>query len=101
MILTFRVADEHAKRLRQLETARTTIGPPDAATSGLHGQSNGHPPWEEAVTSVVEPRVDLGAADLDPAPGMHRSYVVPAPTTSRFYVSVRWKFGLAVTFAVA
>ena len=53
------------------------------------------------MTSVVEPRVDLGAADLDPAPGMHRSYVVPAPTTSRFYVSVRWKFGLAVTFAVA
>ena len=101
MILTFRVP-EPAKRLPQLEMATTTTGPPDAATSGIHGHTNAAiRRWEEAVTSVVEPRVDLGAADVDPVPGMHRSYVVPAATMSRFYVSVRWKFGLAVTFAVA
>ena len=102
VILTFRVPGEHAKRLRQLETARTTTGPPHAATSGLHGQSNAAVRrWEDTLTSVVEPRVDPGPAELGQAPGMHRSYVVPAPTTSRFYVSIRWKFGLAVTFAAA
>ena len=53
------------------------------------------------MTSLVEPRVDPGPAELGQAEGMHRSYVVPAPAASRFYVSVRWKFGLAVTFAAA
>jgi len=51
------------------------------------------------VTSVIESRIDPGPAELDRAAGMHRSYVVPAPKASRFYVSVRWKFGLAVSFA--
>ena len=53
------------------------------------------------MTSLVAPRVDPGPAELGQAQGMHRSYVVPAPAASRFYVSVRWKFGLAVTFAAA
>ena len=53
------------------------------------------------MTSVVEPRVDLGPVGLEPAPGMHRSYQVPAPSAPRVYVSVRVKFALAVTFAFA
>ena len=53
------------------------------------------------MTSVVGPRVDLGPFESTPAPGMHRSYEVPAPTPARFYLSVRVKFTLAVLFAFA
>lgn len=53
------------------------------------------------MTSLVEPRVDPVAVELGQAAGMHESYVVPIPTASRFYMSVRWKFGLAATFAAA
>ena len=53
------------------------------------------------MTSVIEPRVDLGQTESTPAPGMHRSYEVPAATAPRFYVSVRLKFAIAVAFAFA
>jgi len=53
------------------------------------------------VTSVVEPRVDPGPVAPGPAPGMHRSCEVPAPTAPRVSVSVRLEFALVVAFAFA
>lgn len=77
-------------------------GPADATTNELHGHGDAVIcEWVFAVTSVIEPRVDPGTAENGRSAGMHRSYVVPTPTSSRFYVSVQWKFGLAVSFAAA
>jgi len=53
------------------------------------------------MTDLQSPHTGFDPHPSPPPAGMHRSYVVPEPVPTRWYVSVRWKFALAVAFATA